>query len=151
LRDDGLVAYLNGHEIFRMNMPVGTVTSSTTSSSIVGGTNETFLFPTNLPPTWLVPGTNVLAVELHQSGPGTSDAVFDLELLGVAPPAQGPFALALQPEGSDLVITWSATGVWLEKADAPFGPWTPVALAATSPYRIAASSACKFYRLRKLD
>jgi hypothetical protein len=36
-----------------------------------------------VPATFLNPGTNVLAVELHQSGPTTSDASFDLELSGI--------------------------------------------------------------------
>ena len=39
MRDDGAVVYLNGTEVFRSNMPTGTITYTTLASTTVGGTD----------------------------------------------------------------------------------------------------------------
>lgn len=79
-RDDGAVVYLNGVEIMRSNMPGGPVTSETTALSEIVGTNESTLYeyPVALN---LNSGENVLAVEVHQINPTSSDISFDAELL----------------------------------------------------------------------
>src|SRR6185369_8673744 len=84
LVDDGAVFYLNGVEVLRVNMPGGAITFSTPAS--VDVTNNTWngLFPA--PATSLVVGTNVLAVEVHQSATGTSDLLFGTELLATPVP-----------------------------------------------------------------
>ncbi len=76
--DDGAIFYLNGVEVLRQNMPAGTVNHATPAASAIG-------LPTRqagviLPAGPLVTGTNVLAVELHQSGAGDTDAYFGGEL-----------------------------------------------------------------------
>jgi hypothetical protein len=82
-RDDGAVVYLNGQEIARSNMPPGVVNFNTYASSTVGGGNETAFFPFVVDPTGiLLEGGNVLAVEIHQGAPTSSDISFDLELIG---------------------------------------------------------------------
>ncbi len=80
LRDDGAVAYVNGVEVFRSNMPTGAVDYITVASS---GAEDGILYfsSTNLSPTLLVPGQNVLAVEVHQVAPTSSDLSFDARLL----------------------------------------------------------------------
>ncbi|MBK5295544.1 MAG: hypothetical protein JJE40_00215, partial [Vicinamibacteria bacterium] len=40
MRDDGVVVYLNGNEVFRSNLPTGTVTSTTLASTAVSGADE---------------------------------------------------------------------------------------------------------------
>lgn len=88
LRDDGAVVYLNGAEIWRTNMPAGAVTYSTLAPVAIGGTDETtFVSPPATLPNTLVNGTNVLAVEIHQSGATSTDISFDLELTGVTAPS----------------------------------------------------------------
>ena len=82
LRDDGAVVYLNGTEIWRSNMPAGGVGYQTVASVAVGGADESTWFQTTLSPALLVNGTNVLAVELHQSGGTSTDISFDLQLIG---------------------------------------------------------------------
>ncbi|MBL8930883.1 MAG: hypothetical protein JNL54_12220 [Kineosporiaceae bacterium] len=85
VRDDGAVVYLNGTEVWRSNMPSGTISSSTLPSSAVSGTGESQVFTQTLPTTALVPGTNVIAVEVHNSS-SSSDVSFDLGLdAAVAP------------------------------------------------------------------
>jgi hypothetical protein len=61
------VIYLNGREVFRSNMPGGTIAYTTLASSTVGGSDELAFFQTDLDPALLRAGTNVLAVEIHQA------------------------------------------------------------------------------------
>ncbi len=83
VRDDGAVAYLNGQEIYRGNMPAGTITSTTFATNNEGGFNATAFFEKNVDSSLLVPGTNMLAVELHLVNGSTSDLRFDLTLTGL--------------------------------------------------------------------
>lgn len=82
LRDDGVVVWLNNAELFRMNLPGGAITKTTLATAAVNGAGETTYYATNLAATSLLEGLNVLAVELHQSTLDSSDAGFDLELIG---------------------------------------------------------------------
>src|SRR5204862_4183903 len=84
LRDDGGVVFLNGTEIFRSNMPTGAVNHLTPAASVVGGIDESNNFyAASVSPTWLVTGTNVVAVEIHQANATSSDISFDLELTAI--------------------------------------------------------------------
>jgi len=143
------VVYLNGQEIFRMNMPTGAVTYATTASTVVGGPNEINRFATNISAGLLINGTNLLAVELHQSSPNTTDAAFDLQLDGIGAPSTGPITLFIANAGSEIVISWSATGVMLQEAEHLGGSWSNVISATSSPYRVAPSEVRRFYRLQK--
>ncbi len=78
LRDDGAVIYLNGTEVVRDNMPGGVIDYQTRAHG-AGNTEGTFLTH-ELPLTALVEGDNVIAVEVHQATPGSSDLSFDLGL-----------------------------------------------------------------------
>ncbi len=78
--DDGVVAYLNGTEVARFNLPDGEVQHSTRARSALESMDEQeyhrFLIPTHL----LRPGRNVLSASVHQwSAPG-DDVFFDLAL-----------------------------------------------------------------------
>jgi hypothetical protein len=83
LCDDGAVVYLNGAEIYRVNLPYSGLTASSLAAFAVGGADESFFSETFIDPRLLVDGTNVLAVEIHQSSPTSSDISFDLELVGL--------------------------------------------------------------------
>ncbi|NOY82670.1 MAG: PQQ-binding-like beta-propeller repeat protein [Kiritimatiellaeota bacterium] len=80
LRDDGAVVYLNGVEAFRSNMPKGKITLATPAASVTAGDREKTFYPASVPVELLKPGRNVLAVEVHQAYPSSSDISFDLEL-----------------------------------------------------------------------
>lgn len=86
LRDDGAVVYLNGAELFRDGMPTGDITYTTPANITVSGTDEATYFPSNVSATLLRPGTNFLAVEIHQVNGPSSDISFDLELKAPVPP-----------------------------------------------------------------
>ncbi|RPJ28718.1 MAG: lamin tail domain-containing protein, partial [Planctomycetaceae bacterium] len=78
LVDDGAVAYLNGQEIARFGMPSGSIYSATPASQ----GNENSFAEFQVSPDRLKSGVNTLAVEIHQSGRGSSDISFDCSLSG---------------------------------------------------------------------
>jgi hypothetical protein len=89
LRDDGAVVYLNGVEVFRSNMPTGAVAQTTLALAAVPAPDEsTFYYTAALDPARLVTGSNVVAVEVHQSATNSSDLSFDLQLLAETEPAR---------------------------------------------------------------
>jgi hypothetical protein len=82
LRDDGAIVYLNGAEILRSNMPAGAVSFATFASSNITSSsvpNENAYNPFVIAPVSLLEGTNVLAVEIHQSSENYTDLGFDLQ------------------------------------------------------------------------
>jgi hypothetical protein len=81
-RDDGAVVYLNGNEIFRSNMPSGIIYYNTPAANYADGASETAYIKATLSSQYLVNGTNIIAVEVHQSSRTSSDISFDLELRG---------------------------------------------------------------------
>ncbi len=78
--DDGAVVYLNGQEIYRYNIAPGTVSYSTLATFISGP--PPLVGPVTLPLANLVPGTNLLAVEVHQgtATSGDMDMILSLAL-----------------------------------------------------------------------
>ncbi len=81
LRDDGAVVYLNSVEIKRSNMPAGTINYQTKASHSISGSEEDVFYEYFVDPTYLVDGTNLIAVEIHQRSVTSSDMSFDLELI----------------------------------------------------------------------
>lgn len=82
LRDDGAVVYVNGVEVARSNMPSGTIAYTTKASSAIDGTAESSYNDFTIPVSRFVNGTNIIAVEIHQSSAGSSDISFNLKLTG---------------------------------------------------------------------
>jgi hypothetical protein len=80
LVDDGAVAYLNGQEIARVNMPSGRIDYTTLASQ--GIANEDDFAEFQVSPAPLKSGVNTLAVEIHQAGNNSSDISFDCSLSG---------------------------------------------------------------------
>jgi hypothetical protein len=82
--DDGAVIYVNGEEVYRYNMSPGPVFYSTSSTVNNAGVPSEIVVA-NFPLTDAVPGTNVLAVEVHQRplNPGGGDAYMGVKLEGL--------------------------------------------------------------------
>lgn len=77
--DDGDVIYLNGHEVLRVGMNATAIISdSTIATRSVGG--YAWEGPYNLPTTYLQPGDNVLAVEVHQINSTSNDLLLGVQL-----------------------------------------------------------------------
>lgn len=80
LRDDGAIIYLNGKEVVRSNLPEGEINSETLASSYAAGQEESTYYSFLINQSNLVEGKNVIAAEIHQSEPNSSDLGFDLTL-----------------------------------------------------------------------
>ncbi len=79
--DDGAVVYLNGEEVWRLNMPVGDITSQTLSATSIGGADESLINEFDmLSGMKLKEGKNTIAVEIHQADVASSDISFDFAL-----------------------------------------------------------------------
>jgi predicted alpha-1,2-mannosidase len=79
-RDDGAVVYINGVEVIRDNMPTGDIAYSTYAINALSGDDEINYVDYYLATDYLVEGSNVVAVEIHQSNASSSDVSFDLQL-----------------------------------------------------------------------
>jgi len=117
LRDDGAVVYLNGVEVLRTNMPEGLVTYTTSALRAVGGSAEDEFHETTIDPSYLVAGTNMLAIEVHQNQPRSSDISFDLYLTVPTEPVPAEETLVAAgsvwkylDNGSDQGTAWYGIG-----------------------------------------
>jgi len=102
--DDGAVVYLNGSEVWRINMPGGVVGYNTFASGSSGDDAQASMTLANS----LQTGNNIIAVEIHQRSAGSSDISFDLELEGLvagqANVIRGPY---LQKGSNDrMIVRW---------------------------------------------
>jgi hypothetical protein len=111
LADDGAVVYLNGMEVARRNLPSGPVGFFTAAVANLE-TNENSFAQFGFFPFQLRPGTNTLAVEVHQHPAGREDCSFDLELLANLP-LERPSAVIVNPADGAVL---SASPVSLEIA-----------------------------------
>ncbi len=106
-RDDGAVVYVNGSEVARINMPGGAIGHTTLASSTAENAIDVFAVPESA----FTTGTNVVAVEVHQSTPTSSDMSFDLELVAALmpqPPATPTGLTASEITSSSARLSWSA-------------------------------------------
>lgn len=120
MRDDGVVVYLNGTEAFRDNMPTDTITYTNKSANTVSGTAESAIYPTTVATSSLGQplreGTNIVAVEIHQDLPTSSDIWLELQLVGTPASSTVPPAITRSPTNQTVmtndtaVFTVEATG-----------------------------------------
>ena len=137
--DDAAAVYLNGREMYRVNLPAGA-----TYTTAAGAPIEDTLSVITLSATNLIEGTNLLAVEIHQQSPTSSDISFNLDLVGVpivirnisplaaltnlvnnqsfiAPPAVTIEATASDEDGSVSKVEFYDNGVKIgEDSDVPY-------------------------------
>jgi len=103
IRDDGVVVYLNGLEVFRTNMPAGPIFPGTQANAAIAGADETQFLTNAINPAFLQEGANLIAVEVHQAHGATtfsSDLGFYLELIGDLPPQPPAVALVNPSAGA---------------------------------------------------
>ena len=128
--DDGFVAYVNGVEVARRNMPAGAVSYNTPASGIheasrggggSGGTeaphDREFIA---INPALLVPGTNVLAISGHNITKTSSDFTLQPELYTNVTLVRGPFLQ--MPTPGHISVVWRTDALTNSTVD--FGPDT---------------------------
>jgi len=115
LRDDGVIVYLNGTEIYRDNMPAGSVNANTLARTNVAGIAERTFFSATMSSAMLINGTNVLAVELHQAAPDSIDLSFDLELDAgnVVTLTRGPYLQS--GTTTNLIVRWRTSRLTISR------------------------------------
>ena len=106
IRDDGMVVYLNGVEIWRDNMPNSHNYLTYASGTIADGQESAWL-STTINST-LVTGDNVIAAEIHQRSGSSSDISFDFKLTAYdtlpIEIIRGPYLQTGTPES--VIIKW---------------------------------------------
>ena len=113
--DDGILAYLNGTEIARSNLPAGAVSHTTSASGnhessrgeSSGNPRPREFITVN--PSLLVNGTNLLAVSGHNVSSNSSDFTLIAELHANASLIRGPFIQMPDP-GNKAMVAWSTAG-----------------------------------------
>jgi predicted alpha-1,2-mannosidase len=83
IRDDGVIVYVNGVEVFRSNMPNGPVDYETHANGTVNNERDWITF--RFDPSLLVEGENIIAAEIHQVNATSSDIAFDFRLDAIKP------------------------------------------------------------------
>lgn len=76
LRDDGMVVYIDGVEVWRDNMPTGIISYTTLSSSTISEPEWIEFKILNI----LSAGSHEISVEIHQRSAGSSDLSFNFEM-----------------------------------------------------------------------
>ncbi|MBC7774064.1 MAG: DUF839 domain-containing protein, partial [Phycisphaerae bacterium] len=105
--DDGVVIYVNGTEVKRINMAAGAVSNSTLASANLEGNRELVYITFDIPKTALVTGENVIAAEVHQVAANNDDLVFDLSLVNPVG-ATNPSALGCIDPNDDHIACFTS-------------------------------------------
>lgn len=154
--DDGAVFYINGAEAgrFRMLGGPGPVSFTNEASNATETSNTHPLEgPVDLDASALQAGDNVLAIELHQSGTASSDAVLSIELLAYVGASGG---VTMQPRVNisrnastgQMTISWNAAGFCLQETTALQSTGTGwAASAVVNGVAFTPTGEMKFYRL----
>jgi hypothetical protein len=158
-RDDGAVVHLNGAEIYRENLPAGTILETTLALRDVSDTEERAFGKRLVSAARLIRGTNVLAAQVHQFSRTSPDLGFDLELVGLAEhPQQLLPRLAIRAGEGQVVLSWPLGYIdWSLDASprvsdaSPWQEWPhpPTAEDDRLSVRIPRIRATEFYQLRR--
>ena len=108
-RDDGAVVYLNDQEVWRDNMREGRVQASTLARRGIGDHRENFDLYRVVPPSGLRTGANVIAVEIHQDKPISSDVSFNFSataMIGDIVPTLTRAPYLQQATPTSAVVCW---------------------------------------------
>ena len=155
-RADGAAVWLNGQEVFRVNLPAGPLAYTDLALTRMTGYTTHIFYPTNLEVTSSLTGTNLVAVEVHQSSVTNSTMGFDMELIGSGY-LRSPPSLSIVQTGGEVALSWPTTngaGFALYSTTNPVsGGWSATAaLTQTNGGQVVVTQAldasARYYRLQ---
>ncbi|MFN8417137.1 MAG: metallophosphoesterase [Cytophagaceae bacterium] len=76
--DDGAVVYVNGAEVFRYNLPAGSISNTTAATNVISGSDENIY--SVIPASVLQLGDNVISVSIHQATADDVDMKMDIKI-----------------------------------------------------------------------
>ena len=109
LRDDGIVVYVNGVEVYRNLMPTGSINYLTFGKDASDNGTVTQSFTINK--SAFVSGNNVIAVEIHQKTANNADLAFDLQL-SVVQDQTAPTAVSILRQSPTTQLTNASTVIF---------------------------------------
>lgn len=122
-RDDGVAVHLNGTRVHLENL-ASNANLSTLAAGEEPSPGHTQWRHYFLDPKRLIPGTNLIAVEIHQASLSGTDLNFDLHLMG---DLSGQPTLFMRPTGPDMELSWPAAyNGWNLMHSTNLSLWTPV-------------------------
>ena len=112
LRDDGVVVYVNGVEVYRNKIKAGNTNYLTLATNADDNGTETQAFTINK--SAFVNGNNVIAVEIHQKTVTNADMAFDMQLAGILIPTDPtpPFAVSILRQSPAAQLTNASTVIF---------------------------------------
>jgi hypothetical protein len=122
-RDDGAIAYLNGVEILRSNMPSNGVEPTTRAVTEARGPDENRYMRAFPDITLLRVGANVLAVEIHDRELNPEDRVIDALLQSVdpdVPPTELEIRVRTITDNGSKYGPRNVGAIWIERQDGSF-------------------------------
>lgn len=114
--DDGLVVWINGTEVRRVNMSGGAGTAVPISTLAVNAAEPVSFDTVTLDDagSYLVDGTNVIAVQVFQSSLGSSDLIFDSSLESIVSETVPPTVVGVVPSAGSISNLTSITVTFSE-------------------------------------
>lgn len=148
LVDDGAVFWVNTRNVLQLGVTNSSPAASSLAARQVGVAQ--WEGPFILTHAGVAPGTNLVAVEVHQADPTDPDVVFAASLDALIAPSQMPsnrVDLELIRDGDGWLLRWPGDGLNLESATNVLGPWSrlPGVHGSTN---VAPEAPTRFYRLR---
>ncbi len=109
--DDACIVYFNGVEVFRDNLPSGTISNSTLASTSVDNRTISFTIPINL----IIPNAiNEFAIEVHQNSVSSSDLSFDFSLNAEITQPPGLYINEFMASNTSVILPNSENDDWIE-------------------------------------
>jgi lysophospholipase L1-like esterase len=133
-RADGAAVWLNGQELFRTNLPSGTITYTNLALTAMTGFTAHIFHPTNIAVTSLPTGTNLVAVEVHLSSATNATMGFDMELIGSGYLLPTP-SLSIERADNEIRLSWPVT------SGSSFTLYSTTNLAAVESWTMAMTTA----------
>ncbi|MEN3324481.1 choice-of-anchor D domain-containing protein [Mariniflexile soesokkakense] len=114
IRDDGMVVYINGAEVWRDNMPTGAIAFNTLAPSAIGGSDETSWITKSIANPFTLPGTYEIGVEIHQNSITSSDLGFNFSMQAANQLLPRGGVWSYLDDGSNQGTAWrtAAVGSW---------------------------------------